>query len=297
MNVDLNLSTSQSGGDAQGDTLASIENILGSSFDDIVTSSGIVNNINGGNGIDTISYSSSSSGVNVNLNLSTAQSGGYAQGDILSNIENVNGSLYDDTLTGNNIANILFGDAGNDTIIGGTGADIINGGAGNDTVSYADSTSLVNVNLTRTGVQFGGSATDDVLSNIENIIGSFSNDTLTGNDIANILRGLAGKDTLTGGAGSDVFKYSATTDSGTTSTTRDLITDFVNGTDKIDLADFTGTFAFKGTGAFTGTAHEVNYSQVGGNTLIGIDADGNGTLDMQIELAGLHTMTVSDFLL
>ena len=53
-----------------------------------------------------------------------------------------------------------------------------------------------------------------------------------------------------------------------------------------------------GTGAFVGGGGaQINYSQAAGNTLIGIDADGNGTLDMQIELSGLHTMAASDFLL
>ncbi len=102
---------------------------------------------------------------------------------------------------------------------------------------------------------------------------------------------------MTGGTGADVFKYSAVTDSGAASGVRDIITDFVTGTDKIDLGDFADSFTFKGTGAFTGTAHEVNYAQVSGNTIIGIDADGNGVLDFQVELAGLHTTTASDFLL
>ena len=93
------------------------------------------------------------------------------------------------------------------------------------------------------------------------------------------------------------FKYSSVADSGAATGVRDIITDFVNGTDKIDLGDFAGTFNFNGTGAFTHAAHEVNYAQVSGNTIIGIDADGNGVLDFQIELTGLHTMTASDFLL
>ena len=50
-------------------------------------------------------------------------SGGHAQGDQLNNIENLIGSAYDDTLTGNGSANILNGGAGDDELAGGSGAD------------------------------------------------------------------------------------------------------------------------------------------------------------------------------
>ncbi len=164
-------------------------------------------------------------------------------------------------------------------------------------MSYASSTAAVTVNLGVTTAQTGGHAVGDTLFNIENIIGSQYNDTLTGSSAANIITGGKGNDTMTGGAGADVFKFSAVTDSGLAAGARDVIADFVNGTDKIDLGDFAGSFTFKGTTAFTHTAHEVNYAQVSGNTIISVDADGNGTTDFQIELTGLHTMTASDFVL
>ena len=47
----------------------------------------------------------------------------------------------------------------------------------------------------------GGDAEGDKLLNIENIIGSFNGDTLTGNHLANRLEGGDGGDTLYGGAG------------------------------------------------------------------------------------------------
>lgn len=288
VNVNLGITTAQSGGDAAGDTLISIENIIGSPLNDSFISSSVANKLDGGAGIDTVSYASSTAAVNVNLGVTTAKTGGYAAGDTLISIENIIGSPLNDTLTGSSVANIISG---------GAGADKIDGGSGVDTVSYAGSNAAVNVNLAVTTAQSGGHAAGDTIFNIESIIGSSYNDTLKGTSIANIITGGSGNDTMTGGSGADVFKYSAITDSGKASGARDIITDFVRGTDKIDLADFAGTFTFKGTGALGGSVRGVNYAQASGNTIIGIDADGNGTLDLQIQLTGLHALTASDFLL
>ena len=288
VNVNLAVTTAQTGGYAQGDTLFNIENIIGSAYDDALAGSSVANKIDGGAGADTVSYSNSTAAVTVNLGVTTAQAGGYAAGDILVSIENIIGTPLNDTLTGSTANNI---------IIGGAGADKMDGAAGIDTVSYAGSNAAVNVNLAVTTAQVGGHAAGDTIFNIENIIGSSYNDTLKGSSIANIINGGSGNDTMTGGTGADVFKFSAITDSGKASGARDIITDFVRGTDKIDLADYAGTFTFKGTGALGGSVHGVNYAQVSGNTIIGIDADGNGTLDMQIQLTGLHALTSSDFLL
>jgi Ca2+-binding RTX toxin-like protein len=78
------------------------------------------------------------------VNLATgAVSGGDAVGDTFSGIEQVLGSGFADTLTGNATANTLWGMAGNDTLTGAGGADVLKGGAGNDIFRYvatADST-------------------------------------------------------------------------------------------------------------------------------------------------------------
>ena len=131
----MNLQTGLgSGGDAQGDTLSGIENIIGSAFADVLTGDGGPNTLvggagadalNGGAGTDTADYSSSAAGVTVSLETGLG-SGGDAQGDTLSSIENIIGSALADTLTG---------DGGVNTLAGGAGADVLNGGAGNDTLS------------------------------------------------------------------------------------------------------------------------------------------------------------------
>lgn len=79
----------------------------------------------GGEGVDTATYSSSSStSIGVYVDLATGKGfNGDAAGDSLSEIENVNGSGYNDTLIGDANANVLSGMRGQDTLNGGLGAD------------------------------------------------------------------------------------------------------------------------------------------------------------------------------
>ncbi len=196
--VIVNLITGSATGGGGSDTLSNIENIIGSSYDDTLTGNTANNIIDGGSGIDTINYASTTSAVTVNLITGTATGGGGT--DTLSNIENIIGSNYDDTLTGNSSNNIIDGGTGNDNIDGGTGTD---------TISYASTTSAVTVNLS-TGSATGG-AGNDTLLNIENITGSSYDDTLTGNANDNIIDGGIGNDTIDGGTGTDTISYASTT--------------------------------------------------------------------------------------
>jgi hypothetical protein len=87
--------------------------------------------LDGGAGTDTASYRSAQSGVAVSLTTGKGTAGAAA-GDQLQNIENLEGSDFDDTLVGDRQNNILAGRAGNDTIVGGGGNDILQGGGGNN---------------------------------------------------------------------------------------------------------------------------------------------------------------------
>jgi Ca2+-binding RTX toxin-like protein/carbon monoxide dehydrogenase subunit G len=169
----------------------------------------------GGTGIDTADYSTSANGVNVNL-ATSVNTGGDAQGDSLTGIENVTGSNYNDTLTGDTNDNTLTGGAGNDTLVGGAGNDALIGGAGNDTLvggtgidtaDYSSATNGVTVNLSISAAQDTIHAGTDTLSGIENVAGSRYNDTLTGDSNDNVITGGLGNDTLSGGSGSDTFIY------------------------------------------------------------------------------------------
>ncbi len=85
----------------------------------------------GGDDLDRASYVGSAAGVTVNLATGLG-TGGDAEGDVLSGIENLTGSSHGDSLTGDAGNNALSGGAGGDTLTGGAGRDLLTGGAGAD---------------------------------------------------------------------------------------------------------------------------------------------------------------------
>ncbi len=227
--VNLSLGTGL-GGDAEGDTLSGIENLTGSKFADNLTGDAGKNLISGGDGndhlygsgggdvfdggagVDWIDYRNSTAAVYVNLALGIGK-GGFAEGDTYKNIEDIRGSKFGDTLIGDDNANVIYAGkgqdiiqagGGNDKIYSGGGYDTIDGGAGADTLSYLQSWAAVTVNL-GTGIGKYGEASQDTISNIENLEGSKFNDVMTGDANANKLYGLDGDDTLNGGAGDDTL--------------------------------------------------------------------------------------------
>jgi Ca2+-binding RTX toxin-like protein len=107
-----------------------------------------------------------------------------------------------DTIYGFGGNDLIFGLGGHDMIKGGGGADTIDGGAGSDFVNYTDSAEGVWVNL-NSGQGFGGTAEGDTIANVEHVIGSYYDDSLTGDGGENLLYGLDGHDSLIGGAGDD----------------------------------------------------------------------------------------------
>ena len=185
---------------------------------------------------DTVTYENSDAGVRVTLNATTGNEGGDAEGDRLSNVENLVGSDHDDRLFGTMEDNRLSGGGGDDRIVAGAGDDKVEGGAGadtmdgdavsatesgyaaaqvgSDTLSYASSTGGVRIDLssqyavTSTAEQqrthyatgLGGDATGDKFRGFENVTGGIGNDRLTGDGWNNILIGGPGADRLDGGA-------------------------------------------------------------------------------------------------
>ncbi len=148
----------------------------------------------GGAGEDLVDYSASDTGVVVDL-LTGAASGGFAAGDMLSSIENIMGTAFDDVLTGNGEANLLVGGAGKDILMGGAGADVLMGGDGLDLADYSTSNAGVYIDL-NTGEARGGDAEGDVLSGIENLRGSIFDDVLIGSAETTLLDGNGGNDIL-----------------------------------------------------------------------------------------------------
>ncbi|NGN43474.1 calcium-binding protein [Mesorhizobium sp. CGMCC 1.15528] len=217
--IDLSLFLQISGGYASGDTVYNIENVTGSAHTDSLTGSdgnnvlaglGGADILVGGLGSDTAGYTASTAGVIVSLTAGSG-TGGHAEGDTLTGVENLTGSAFGDTLTGTDAdANVLNGGAGNDVLIGLGGADSLIGGLGTDTADYTASTVGVIISL-ETGSGTGGHAEGDTLTGIENVIGSAHADSLTGDGGNNVLTGLGGADILVGGLGSDTADYTAST--------------------------------------------------------------------------------------
>jgi Ca2+-binding RTX toxin-like protein len=217
--------------------------------------------LDGGEGIDTASYVSSASDVWVILNNSTPERDGDAEGDYLTSIENLIGSAYEDSLSGDGLAN---------RIQGGDGGDYISGGGGNDEVE-------------------GGKGEDLMAANE-------GDDKMVGGDGSDVMSAGAGKDESTGGKGADVFWFNDG-DSGVTSATRDLIKDFKQSQD--DLLYFRGgpfdeDYEFVGKAEFDGT-HQARYEHGGGKTIVEVNTDADPDADMTIALTGKINLTAGDF--
>ncbi len=272
--VDLTAGTG-TGGDAQGDTLTGVENIIGSSASDRLYGDGNANTLTGGEGDDTLrggagadalnggsgsdfaNYQGSASGVTVNL-ATGINSGGDAQGDVLTGIENLYGSSHDDQLTGNEARNIIGGELGNDTLNGNGGDDSLSGEAGDDTLNGGDGNDRL----------VGGDGTDILHGNADNdsIDAGAGNDLVTGDTGNDTLTGGAGDDQIIGGAGNDFIEGGAGADT-------------ITGNDGIDTASYAGSAAgvTVDLAAGTGTGGDAQ-----GDTLSGIEqvlgSDLNDTL-------------------
>ena len=171
-------------GGSQNDTL------LGGSGDDFLRGGKGSDSIDGGGGGDTASYDDHSEDVDANLQTDKGITGNDV--DDLVAIEHLIGGSGNDKLTG---------DGGDNRLTGGRGSDTLIGGGGNDTASYADHNVAVNANLTTgaaTATQTNGTVDQDVLTDINNLIGGSQDDTLIGNNNSNVISGGTGNDTIVG---------------------------------------------------------------------------------------------------
>ena len=250
--VNLLSQSAQNTGGAGIDTIRTVENVIGSAYNDVLTGNQFGNSLDGGAGddmlagglgndvmiggagSDTANYGAATLAVKVNLTIATVQSTGGAGADTLTGIENLNGTGFDDQFTGDAANNALVGNGGNDLLIGGLGNDLLSGGAGIDTVSYAGATIGVTVNMALTTAQDTIGAGIDTFASIENLVGSAQNDQLTGSVQANVIAGGNGNDlvdggigsaadTLDGGAGNDMLKGQAGNDQLTGGTGNDSL--------------------------------------------------------------------------
>ena len=292
--------TTATGADTGTDDPVPAENVTGGSGDDVLTGDSGNNTLNGGSGNDTLNGGGGNDTLNGGGGNDTLNGGGGTDTAVFT------GSLasFDFTLLNNGALRVsstadgvdtlnsieqatffsadtftfVLGSNGNDAAVtGGTGADLVLGFGGNDTLN--------------------GNGGNDAL------VGGSGADTLLGGTGADILIGGSGQDTLTGGEDWDTFYFGTIIDAGN-GANRDVITDFHQGEDHIDLRDIfhngEAIWVFDSeaseSGFEAGGGGRFHFYDDGTDTIVEGNCDDNGNVDFQVLLAGHHTLTFDDFI-
>ena len=202
VNVNLAAGTVQVLATAQ--TIDSVQHVIGSAGDDVLTGSVANNVLDGGSGgTDVVSYVDRGAAQDVVASLATGTGGqpSISEADTYVGIENLTGGSGDDTLAGNATNNVLTG------------------GPGSDTASYADRGAAQDIVASLASGLGGQTSTAEIDSyvTIENLTGGGGDDTLTGNAASNRLDGAGGTDTVSYGdrlAGQHIVASLATSSGG-----------------------------------------------------------------------------------
>src|SRR5262245_49615425 len=213
------------GGDAQGDVLGGIENIIGSAQADMLTGDGNANTLDGGGGADVMAsgagddtYVVDHAGDMVIENAGAGTDTVFSTAHLVlpANVENLTLSGSADLQGyGNGDTNTLTGNAGSNLLDGRGGADVMRGGVGND-VYVVDNAGDQVIENAGEGNDAAFSTAHLVLSaDVETLVlqgsadlqgyGNSLANALFGNAGGNLLDGRVGADYMAGGAGNDVY--------------------------------------------------------------------------------------------
>ena len=229
--------------------------------------------------------------------------------------ETLLGTEFSDFLYGRGGNDFLYGYGGNDRLDGGAGEDVMHGGSGNDSYIVDNQSDQVvesagqgsdtirtsthyalwagsSIELLKTTNAAGTAPITLIGNEFDNRIkGNAGDNVLEGKDGADKLSGFAGNDVLIGGAGKDQLTGGIGIDAFVfTDLSRDTITDFVSGTDIIDLGWLINTgFQFIGGAAFSGAAGQGRYA----DGLFQLDLNGDRSADLTLTILG--QVAASDF--
>lgn len=272
------------------------DSLLGGAGDDTIAGGTGADTLDGGTGNNTLDYSGSTGSFTVNLETNTAF-GSDADGDVISNFQNVIGSNFGDTITLSNTSGTILAGSGNDGLAGGTGDDTILGGGGSDTIlGGAGNDSLV------------GEGGDDTFV----LTDGFGADTITGGEIGETSGDTLDLSATTGPITLDLTAADAetgTVSDGTSTATFSEIENIIlgAGTDTLILADGSGRDAVSGFAAPTdngnGTYSSGDLLDVSGLTSDGTtpvttadvtvtDTNGDGTGDAILTFPGGESLTL-----
>ncbi len=201
------------------------------------------------------------------------------------------GGQNNDFLSGGNGNDFLNGASGKDSLSGGSGNDDLDGGSGNDTLSggFGNDSLLGGEGDDRlfggSGRDFlrGGDGDDSMSGGSQNdlISGESGNDFLVGGSGQDTLLGGSGQDTLIGGAGDDVLFGGSGRDTFVfdVASGDDLIRDFRNGQDRIEISSGATSFS------------ELQISSGGGAAIINF-----ASVEIELDRFNANLLDASDFI-
>jgi Ca2+-binding RTX toxin-like protein len=203
--------------------------VFGGPGADIVLASGSGPDVvHGGPGLDGVSYQNHASAVSVTLDGNANDGSGIEGDNIMPDVESLEGSPEGDQVRGSPGPNHLFGGQGNDLLFGLGGNDVLEGGGGlvtsafqndgSDQFSGGQGTDTVredgHVGALRLSIDGlpndrvvgdQSQGTDNIASDVENVVGGPGDDVISGSSANNRLTGGDGKDELSGLLGNDVL--------------------------------------------------------------------------------------------
>ena len=287
----------------------------GGAGDDTIAGDGdqVTDLYDGGEGSDTLDYSSMSQAIEIDLNAGTASGQEIGQ-DTIWNFEVILAGHGDDNVIGSARDERIEAGAGDDLVQDNGGSDIVAGGAGNDavmaaadsaddyydgqsgfdTLDYSRAAHGVVIDLER-GVATGLDIGSDVLMSFEQIIGSAQADVFTVNVSTAVLEG---------GGGNDIFRFSMPGGSSSGDVIHQIL-DFMVG-DRIEMSryqifeeivdnledHFEAVYGVE----VDEDALPIRVRHEGtdelGQTLIEVDADNDLKYEMTINLSGHHVLMI-----